>query len=75
MKGWAKAATLALAALTLACATPPAREISERVAERLELREDDELTFRVTDPESRHPIYLRGAEITDGAVIVVEVRF
>ena len=45
-----------------------------RHLERLELR-DEEPALRLTKPGRRHPIYLTGRELEDGAVVLLEVRF
>ena len=76
---WRLLAGCALAGLGLACATGPASGILDKAEimrhlERLELR-DEEPAFRLTKPGRRHPIYLTGSEIEDGAVVVLEVRF
>jgi hypothetical protein len=69
----------ALAGLGLACATGPAAGILPtaeimRHLERLELRDEDP-ALRLTKPGRRHPVYLTGRELEDGAVVVFEVRF
>lgn len=76
---WRLLAGCALAGLGLACATGPAAGILPtakimRHLERLELS-DEEPALRLTKPGRRHPIYLTGREVEDGAVVVLEVRF
>lgn len=76
---WRLLAGCALAGLGLACASGPANGILPmakimRHLERLELR-DEEPALRLTKPGRRHPIYLTGREIEDGAVVVLDVRF
>ncbi|MBW1686463.1 MAG: hypothetical protein JRS35_15520 [Deltaproteobacteria bacterium] len=77
---WRLLAGCALAGFGLACATGPApgilptAEIMRHLERRLELR-DEEPALRLTKPGGRHPIYLTGRELEDGAVVVLEVRF
>ena len=76
---WRLLAASAFAGLGLACATGPAPGILTKAEimrhlERVELR-DEEPALRLTKPGRRHPVYLTGRELEDGAVVVLELQF